>query len=58
MFHSYEDVTIAGEVLQILTYALHSRPLSILQRATPTVSWGILHDLLKIMFPLKSEAPF
>ena len=29
MFHSYEDVTIAGEVLQILTYARYSRPLSI-----------------------------
>ena len=29
MFHLYEDVVIAGEMLQILTYAWHSRPLSI-----------------------------
>ena len=28
IFHSYGDVTIAGEVLQILTYARHFRPLS------------------------------
>ena len=27
-FHSFEDVTITGEELQILTYARHSRPLS------------------------------
>ena len=28
IFHSYEDVTIAGEGLQILTYARYSWPLS------------------------------
>ena len=28
IFHSYKDVTIAGEGLQILTYARHSWPLS------------------------------
>ena len=28
IFHSFEDVTIAGEGLQILTYARHLRPLS------------------------------
>ena len=28
IFHSFEDVTIAGEGLQILTYARHSWPLS------------------------------
>ena len=28
IFHSYGDVTIAGEGLQILTYARHSWPLS------------------------------
>ena len=28
IFHSYEDVTITGEGLQILTYAQHSWPLS------------------------------
>ena len=28
IFHSYGDVTIAGEGLQILTYTRHSRPLS------------------------------
>ena len=28
IFHSYGDVTIAGEVLQILTYSRRSRPLS------------------------------
>ena len=27
IFHSYGDVTIAGEMLQILTYARHLRPL-------------------------------
>ena len=27
-FHSYGDVIISGEGLQILTYARHSRPLS------------------------------
>ena len=28
IFHSYGDVTIAGERLQILTYARHAWPLS------------------------------
>ena len=28
MFHSYKDVTITGEGLQILTYARHSWPFS------------------------------
>ena len=28
IFHSYDDVTITGEGLQILTYARHSWPLS------------------------------
>ena len=28
IFHSYRDVTITGERLQILTYARHSWPLS------------------------------
>ena len=41
--HSYKDVTIIGEVLQILTYARHSWPLKSdgLQRVTPTMARGI-----------------
>ena len=28
IFHSYRDITVAGEVLQTLTYTWHSWPLS------------------------------
>ena len=44
IFHSYGDITIADEGLQILTYAWHSWrhwAVRVLQRATPTVTRGI-----------------
>ena len=46
MFHSYGNVTIAGEGLQILTCARHSWRLTIeiLHRATPTVTRGIRYN--------------
>ena len=46
IFHSYGDVTIAGEGLQILTYARHSWPLSSegFLLATPTVTRGFVYN--------------
>ena len=43
IYHSYGDITITAEGLQILTYARHSWPLSSEGSlcATPTVTWGI-----------------
>ena len=41
--HSYRDVTITGQGLQILTYPRHSRPLSSEGSLAypPIVTWGI-----------------
>ena len=46
-FHSFGDITMTGEGLQILTFARHSWPLSsevFFQRATPTVTRDIHYN--------------
>ena len=55
-FHSYKDVTITGEGLQILTCARHLWPLSSdgLQRVTPTMARGI-HSYWSYMDPWHSH---
>ena len=54
IFHSFRDVTIAGEGLQILTYARHSWPLS----TKDSLGWHIYCDTRHLFIMVISEDPW
>ena len=52
-FYSYGEVTIAGEGLQILTYARHSWPLS----SEGSLAWHTYCDTVHLCIMVISEDP-